>query len=109
MKKLFICFSTLLVFVFSSCCKKNDFRACFTVDNSVMLLGDTVKINVCINNKGGNNWDMGDGTTYTISHPKHVYKARGTFIIKLKQTAHHEGIYICKPAEAETQQTVTVQ
>ncbi len=115
MKKLFIPFTVLIIFVIYSCHKaKYHPIACFEVENSTMILGDTIKIKTCTSGRSKLNlWTMGDGATYELSGvPKHVYQAKGTYTIKLTVTEHIDGGQIThwqKQATSEAEQTVSVQ
>jgi hypothetical protein len=115
MKKLFILFTVLIFFVLYGCHKAEYHPvACFKVENSTMILGDTIKIKVCTSGRSKLNlWMMGDGVTYELSGiPKHVYQAKGTYVIKLRVTEHVDGGQVFhwqKPTTSEAEQTVTVQ
>jgi hypothetical protein len=116
MKKISTIFLALTLLMFYACHKEeNHPYACFAVDNPIMSLGDTVRIKYCSNAKISRDtkWDMGDGTTngFSSAIPKYVYKAKGTYTIKLTSYEHLEGmtLHFQKKAVSETQQIVTVQ
>lgn len=100
------------VFMFCACHDSGP-NTCFTVQNPTMALGDTVKLKICGSITTESTWDMGDTIYPTGKTPKHVYKARGTYIIKLTSTelmgAGKKIFHWKKPAVSETQKTVTVQ
>ena len=105
-----------LAFSFSVCAchKKNEHpNACFTVDNPTMSLGDTIIIKLCGNITRDSEWDMGDTIYKKSDIPKHVYKTKGTYIIKLKSYEHIDGgkmfTHWQKQAVSEAQQTVLIQ
>lgn len=88
--------------------------ACFTVTNPVMALGDTVRIELCYaKNSRDGEWNMGDTTYRGGSPPRHVYKAKGTYTIKLKSYEHMGGgkmfSHWQKQVISEAQQIVTIQ
>ncbi len=112
MKNIFII--TICSFLFYACHKeKNHPNACFTVMNPVMSLGDTVRIELCGSITRESEWDMGDTTYKHAEIPKHIYKEKGTYTIKLNSSEHIDGFGIFthwqKRATSEAQQTVTVQ
>ncbi len=116
MKQLSVSLAILALFVFCACHKeKNHPSACFTVDNPIMSLGDTVRIKYCSDAKISRDtkWDMGDGTTnnFNSAIPKYVYQAIGTYTIKLTSYEHTTGVslHFQKKVVSEAQQTVTVQ
>lgn len=111
MKKTIVPF--ILVALFACHKEKNHPYACFTVDNPTMALGDTVIIKLCGAITRESEWDMGDTTYKGGAIPKHSYRAKGTYTIKLKSSEHIGGGGIFthwqKQAVSEAQQTVTVQ
>lgn len=101
-----------ILFLYACHKEKNHPKACFTVDNPTMLLGDTVRIKFCPDAKisRDSEWEMGDGTTSKESIPKHVYQTQGTYTIKLISNEHINPVtHFQKRAVSEAQQTVTVQ
>jgi hypothetical protein len=105
-----IVFCTLLLYACHD--EKSHPHACFTVENPVMALGDTVKIKLCGNITRDSEWDMGDTIYDSAEIPKHVYADTGTYTIKLKSYEHLSGKMLThwqKGVTSEAQQTVTVQ
>lgn len=79
---------------FFACQNKKDHPiSCFTVTNPVMDLGDTVIIELCSAKKSSkeSEWDMGNTLYRRGAIPKHIYKAKGTYTIKLKSYEHLSG------------------
>lgn len=113
MKKILLIM--LCGFLFVACHKeKNHPVACFKIDNPLMSLGDTVRIKYCTDAKISRDtkWDMGDGTIFGGGAiPIHVYKALGTYVIKLSSSEHIEGVstHLQSRYISTTQQAVTVQ
>ncbi|MBI1184788.1 PKD domain-containing protein, partial [bacterium] len=72
-----------------------------TVDFSAANVCDMETMSFANNTKGANkyNWDFGDGKTSSVAIPDHIYKAAGSYTVKLLATSVHG----CKDSLSKTQ------
>lgn len=78
----------LLLIILLVTCKKDEsnnqrLKACFSIVNTPISIGDTVSFCNCSENSVNYHWDFGDGQISTNKEPTHIYKKIGVYEIQL--------------------------
>lgn len=79
----------LLLFVLLISCKKDEsktettIKACFTILNPQIHIGDTISFSNCSENSVSYHWDFGDGLNSSDKEPTHIYNKIGVYDIML--------------------------